>query len=231
MRCVLFVLLSCLGSAALAGAQVVDPSGHWEGSVQLPAMEIAVQVDFQRAPDGTVAGTISVPAQHLTGLPLTTITFDGRDMTFGARSDQVLSGVLSEDRQSISGDFRMEGVTAAFTLTRTGEARIAPPPKSAALRPDFVGQWTGTLEADGGLRLVLTLANAPDGSSRGQIVNLDEGGLTIPIMIATDGRRITLTSPAAPGAFAGTLGPDGQAIAGSYTENGQEIPLTFTRAR
>ena len=89
----------------------------------------------------------------------------------------------------------------------------------------------GTLEADGGLRLVLTLANAPDGTSRGQIVNLDEGGLTIPIVIATDGRRITLTSPATPGAFAGTLGPDGRAIAGSYTENGQEIPLTFTRAR
>src|SRR5579864_1955743 len=137
MRCVLFVLMSCLGSSALAGAQVVDPSGHWEGSVQLPAMEIAVQVDFQRAPDGTVAGAIGVPAQHLTGLPLTRITFDGRAMTFGARSDQVLSGALSEDRQSISGDFRMEGVTAAFTLTRTGEARIAPPPKSAAIRPDF----------------------------------------------------------------------------------------------
>jgi len=225
------VLLSVLVVPTLAHAQSIDASGHWEGSVQLPAMEVAFQVDFERTATGAVAGTISIPTQHLSGLPLTAVTLEGNTITFGARSDQVMTGVVSADRRSISGDYGMPGLSARFTLTRTGEPNVTLPPKSAAIPVNLEGRWAGTLDVDGGLHLVLTLANEANVASRGQIVNLDEGGLTLPLRIATDGRSVTLTSSATPGSFTGTLSPDGSEIAGVYQQDGRTVPLTFTRAR
>ena len=226
-----FVLLSMFVVPTFAHAQSMDPSGHWEGSVRLPAMEVAFQVDFERTAAGAVVGTISVPMQHLSGLPLTAVAIDDHTITFGARSDQVMVGLLSADRRSISGEYRLPGLSAPFTLTRTGEPNLALPPKSAAIPAELEGQWTGTLDVDGGLHLVLTLANEANGASRGQMVKLDEGGVTLPLRIATDGRGVTLTSSAAPGSFTGTLSRDGSEIAGAYKQDGLSVPLTFTRAR
>jgi hypothetical protein len=234
MRRTLIAFAALLLSSPLARAQSpIDPSGHWDGSLQLPAMDVGFQIDFAKNANGELAGTISIPTQHLNGLPLTKIAVDGSTITFGARSDQLMEGTISSDGKSIAGDFSMNGMNgmrAPFTLTRTGDAKVPPLPRGASLRKEFEGRWQGTLDVDGGLHLVLTLANE-GGASVATIVNIDEGGLTIPLLVAMDGSTIRLTSTATEGVFAATLNKDATELTGTYTQGAVTLPLTFTRAR
>src|SRR4029079_5029564 len=68
----------CLAPASSLCAQTADLSGHWEGSIQAPGMEVAIEVDLARNSKGEVAGTFGQLAEHLTGLPLANVTVDGR---------------------------------------------------------------------------------------------------------------------------------------------------------
>ena len=223
----------CLVSASSLGAQtIVDPSGHWQGELQAPGMSIAFEVDFARSANGGYAGAVSIPSQKLKGLPLTRISLDGRTIAFEARADQPLTGTLSDDGKSISGDFLMMGSSVPFMMTRSGESRLEAPPKIARITSALEGEWHATLEADGmPLRLVLTLANRADGSATGRVVNLDEGGLEIPLTVAQNGASVKLDFVVIAGAsFAGTLNSAATELAGTYTQNERTAPLTFRRA-
>ena len=57
-----------------------------------------------------------------------------------------------------------------FTLTRTGDAKIATVAGGPRLGNELVGSWDGTLDVKGTLvRLTLTMANRPDGTSAASI--------------------------------------------------------------
>ncbi len=214
---------------AVAFAASISPSGHWEGTVDTPQASIAIQVDIEES-GGVLAGAMSVPSQHLQGLPLTKIAIDGATLTFSARSDQPMEARLSEDGKSMAGTFSMPPYAFPFTLTRTGRAQIAPQPASPRVGPDLEGAWIGTLgDRNANMRLVLTIRNDTDGMARGDIVNLDEGGLRIPVAIAQQGATVTLESPVVAGSFTGSIDPNG-ALVGAYRQDGAELPLTFTRA-
>src|SRR5206468_6466927 len=141
-------------------------------------MDVAFEVDLAKTGGGELAGTVSIPAQKLKGLPLLKVAVQGRSVTFHARADQPLTGVLSADGTSMSGDFFASGNTVPFTMTRVGDAQVQEPARSAPISKELEGSWNTTLEAGGmQLRLVLTLTSQPDGTATGHIVNLDQGGL------------------------------------------------------
>ena len=52
---------------------------------------------------------------------------------------------MSADGQTITGQFLIDVHAVPFTLKRNGEARIAPPPKSAAIDAKLAGSWSGAL--------------------------------------------------------------------------------------
>ena len=217
------------GAAALCAQTAVDPSGHWEGVVQVPGMDVAFQIDFAKSSSG-IGGTVSVPAQQLTGLPLQKAVADGRSIKFQARTDQWFDGTIADDGGSISGSYYVDGAVVPFTMTRKGDARIAPTVTSAAIGKELEGRWTATMDAGGGMRLVLMMTNHPDGTATGVIVNLDQGGLQIPVKITQDGPRVTLETAVVEGSYAATLNASGTELAGTYTQGGRSLPLTFTRA-
>jgi hypothetical protein len=174
-----------LSATTLRAQAPVDLSGHWEGAVESPGMELFFQIDLAKNPGGELSGTISVPSENLRGLPLQTVSIKDKVVSFYARRDQPLAGYISDDGKSISGDYSVEGFTLPFTLMRKGEARIDPPVKSAAVGKELEGTWNGSLQADGGaLRVSLTLQNQADGSAIGRLVVIDQGGLQIPVAIA-----------------------------------------------
>src|SRR5215831_10758638 len=111
---------------AIAVAAVINPAGHWEGTLDTPQASIAFQVDIVRQ-DGQLAGAISIPQQRTNGLPLTKIVVDGAAITFSARSDQLLAATIAEDGKTMTGTFTMDAYSFPFTLTRTGDATLAPP--------------------------------------------------------------------------------------------------------
>lgn len=212
-------------AAALAAPQAaVDPSGHWEGAVDAPSMTIAFQVDIAKTSDG-LDGAITIPSQHLTGLPLTKIAVAADSVTFGARADQLLTGAI--DGTSMTGTYSVGPMSLPFTLTRTGDARLSPPPRSAALSKQLEGTWHGTLDGtDRRLDLVLTMTNRPDGTAIATIVNVSEGGLRIPVVVVHHASAVTVESRAVPGTFTGELTASGE-LKGTFQIGDASAPLTF----
>ena len=95
----------------------------------------------------------------------------------------------------------------------------------------FEGWWKGTLKAGGtNLRLALTVEKSESGAYAGNLDSLDQGA-TIPIDTMTvniDALRWEIKSPAI--VFGGVLNKERTELTGTFTQAGQELPLTFKRS-
>jgi hypothetical protein len=219
------------------GAQVAaDPSGHWEGTIQVPEREVRIEVDLAKSAKGDLAGTFGNPARNVAGLPLANVAVDGKSVRFVLKVNSgggTFEGVLGDDGKSMSGKFNTAegGYSIPFTLTRTGDAKIEPPAKSASIGKELEGTWNGALDVDGKhVRLVLKMANQPDGTATGSLLSVDGGGLEVPIIMTQKGSTLTLAIKAVGSSYAGTLNTEGTALVGTYTEGTVVLPLTFQRA-
>jgi hypothetical protein len=231
-RLVIVAALLIAGARPARGQAVPDPSGHWNGSVQAPGMQVPFEIDLAKGTNGQFDGTLSIAAQKIKALPLTKIAVEGSAVAFHARSDQPFTGVLSDDRQSITGEFLVSGNSLPFTLARSGDAVIQPPPRSAAIAKELEGTWTATLVAEGvSHHLVMTLENHPDGTGSGRIVNEDEGGLLLPITIAQQGKNVTIETIPVASTFAATLNDGATELAGTITEGPVTAQVSFRRPK
>src|SRR5262245_41414256 len=147
-----FVAALLLSANTLHAQNAPDISGHWEGKLDGP-LERAFEVDFVKSANG-YTGTIGIPAENLKGLPITKVTVNGTSIYFRAREDQPFNGYVSEDGKLMTGDLSVEGFSVPMSMTRTGEARIEAPARSAAIDKKFEGSWKATIS---GLHLVMTL--------------------------------------------------------------------------
>lgn len=223
-----FVAALLLACAPAAQAQALDPSGHWQGAIEVPGREVAFQIDLVRIGSGELAGTISVA--DASGIPLGKVAVQERSILFYGRSDQPFSGTLSEDGKAMSGNAMLSGYSLPFAMQWTGEARLDPPVVGEAVGKELEGTWSGTLHVNGSSqRAVLTVMNQPDGKSIGRIVSVDEGGLILPVVVAQSGSRVNIEQKGVAGSYAGTLNADGTELTGTFTQHGISVPLTFTR--
>ena len=96
---------------------------------------------------------------------------------------------------------------------------------------DFEGSWNGTLEAGGQkLRLVVTVTKSDAGTYAGKLDSLDQGA-TIPIDTITvngDAVRLEIKSPAI--VYEGTLNKERTELTGTFSQGGEQYPLTFKRS-
>jgi hypothetical protein len=220
-------------SVPFAFAQTaIDPSGHWQGSVQLAGRDVAVEADFTRNGRGELSGTMNMPDEAIRGLPLRAVIIAGSSIRFEARRDQPFAGVLSSDGKAMSGEYTVESYSLPFSMSRTGEAEIFEPETSAPIAKQLEGTWNGTLVAGGrSLRLTLRLANRPDGKAIGSLVSLDEGGLEIPVTITQDSMTVTVSAGITGSTITGALTADGAELAGTFTQRGFSAPLTLRASR
>ena len=229
----LIIAASFVAASTPAHAQQSsDPSGHWQGALQTPSMQVPFDLDLAKDASDRLSGTLSVPAQKIKGLPLTKVEIDGTALSFQARSDQPFTGTLSDDRQSITGEFLISGNSLPFTLTRTGAAQIEAPRKSAALSRQLEGTWTATLIVEGmPHRLVMTLVNHADGSASGRIVNEGEGGLELPIAIVAHGAAVTIETLPVASTVTATLNENGTELDGTIAQGSATAHVTFRRLK
>jgi hypothetical protein len=223
------IALMILYVAMLQAQTAPDPSGHWEGSVQIPGREMNFEVDLAKNSKGQFNGTIGVPAQNEKGVPLMNIVVDGTNITFG-RSDQPFHGVIAADGKSIFGDYTISGFVLPFTLSRTGEAHIEPAPKNRAVSKEFEGTWNGTLQTSTSkLRFVLKMSNQRDGNSMATLLSLDEGGLELPAAMTQEGRSLKLTFKSVGSSYSGDLNAEGTELSGTFSQGTFSRSLTFRR--
>jgi len=221
---VAFILLP---ASSVRAQTAVDPAGHWEGKIEVPGMDVALEVDLAKTASG-YTGTVGMPAQKLKGLPLVKVAVDGKTVTFAARTDQTMTGDLSDDGKTMSGTFAGAAGSVPFIMTRTGDAHVASPVTSAPIGKDLEGTWTTTV-ADTGNNVALTLTNHGDGTATGTLVNLSEGGLQIPVRFTQSGSNVTFQATVADGSFSGTLNATGTELSGTWTEGTTTKVISFRK--
>ena len=228
----LWAVVAVLPMASASAEPAASVAGHWEGAIHAAADEFAVAVDLATDDAGKLGGTFSNAGQRINGLPLWSASVDGRLVKLEIKSAgpavQTFDGRVSADGQSITGQFLVDVYAVPFDLKRTGDARIAPPPRSAALDAKLTGSWAGTLEVQGkSFPLALTLTNHADKTATGAWA---AGGAPLSaISIAVDGSNVTLTSAITPTTFTGNLNAEGTQISGTLTESGAARTVVFTR--
>lgn len=233
-RIVLVVALLFLPAASLPAQTAGDPAGHWEGTVQAPDGELKIEIDLARNSKGQLAGIFAQPAKGVKGLPLSTVSVEGRSVRFVVKAGAepgTFEGMLSADGKSLSGDVGYSGHSFPFSLKRTGDARIAPVPKSPRIGKELEGAWNGTLDAgERQMRLVLKMANQSDGTASGTIVSPDGSGVEIPIAMAQKASHLAIDVPSVGASYVGVLNAAGTELAGTWTQGPAVLPLTFRRA-
>jgi hypothetical protein len=211
-------------------AQSVDPTGHYDGTVSSPAGEMALQIDLTRTAKGDMAGTLTIPAQKLKGFPLSNVIAQGKDVSFDIATSGggYFRGEL--EGTTIAGEFSMQMGSVPLTFQRAGDARTYPLPPSAAVGKELEGVWKGTLDVDGGMRVLLNLANQADGTAKGSFVSVDENNLSVPVVIAQQGTALTITLPMIGGSYVGTINAAATEVSGTYTTSrGLALPLSLKR--
>jgi hypothetical protein len=207
------------------------PSGHWEGSIEIPGQPLKIEIDLQKSGE-TWQGTIAIPAQNLKGFPLSAIAVQGETVSFGLSGipgNPTFKGSISKDAKSLAGDYSQGGGTVPFAITRTGDAKIEPPPKSTPITKEVQGSWEGALDVNGTiLRLVFKLSNDPGAGATGTLVSVDQGGVEIPVTaVIQTGSHLKLLVQAVAGTYEGDL-KDGQ-LTGTWTQGPGTLPLVLKR--
>jgi len=219
-------------ASPLRAQTAADPSGHWVGAIEIPGRTLDFQVDFARDGSGQLAGAITVRSDDSDGFPfpLNRIAVDGKSVEFYARSDSPLRGVLSDDGTTMSGTTTLSGYELPFGMRRTGDAQLAPAPTSAAVGSNLEGSWNAALEVAGKLfHVVLTVTNQPGGTAIARIIDLDEGGLVIPVVITQKVSHVSYESRGVRTSYAGELNGEGTELAGIWTQGDISLPLSFHR--
>jgi hypothetical protein len=212
----------------------VDPTGHWEGFVKIPDSQIAVAIDLARDDAGKLIGEMAQPDENLKGLQLGDFSTEGDSVRFqvkGKAGERVFAGKISADGKTLAGEFTQGGYQMPFVLTRTGEAHLEARPKIAAIDKALEGSWRATLNSHGtDVRLVLTIANQPDGSATASILN-EADGLELPVTAITQqAANLTLEIKAIGGSYTAEINKDRTELVGTFSEPGKTAPLTFQRA-
>ncbi|MCI3135494.1 alpha/beta hydrolase family protein [Phenylobacterium aquaticum] len=105
-------------------------------------------------------------------------------------------------------------------------ALLAPPARAAA--PTAEGDWDGALAVGGSkLRVALHLKPIPGGYAA-SFDSPDQGAMGLPAA-GVEGGDDALVVRFAFGQFKGALAPDGQTLAGTWTQGGSTLPLSFVR--
>lgn len=226
-------LFSIASPQTSTGAPPPRLAGHWEGAIHSPLEDVAVSVDLAADEAGKLGGTFSSASQRLNGFPLSSASVDGEAVKIEIKTAdpgvRTFDGRLSEDGATIKGQFLVGVYAVPFTLQRDGDARIAPPPVSAAIDANLAGSWTGALSIGAqSLPVKLTLMNRADRTATGTWAA--GAGPNVPVAIASHGGTLTLTSPVTPATFTGSLSADGTQIVGMLNEVEASRPVVFRRA-
>jgi hypothetical protein len=100
-----FVIGAFLMTGTLSISAQDGPRGHWSGSVEVPGQSLAMEVDLDHVTNGWI-GSISIPEQNASGIPLDAISFTNGKCTFrmkGLPGDPTFVGTLSPDGKTMAG--------------------------------------------------------------------------------------------------------------------------------
>ena len=224
---VLFVAV--LISAALSAQD--GPRGHWTGSIDIPGHTATVDIDLDKTVKGWV-GSMALPVQKASGIPLEAIAFTNGQWTFRIKvlpEAPTFTGTLSADGLTLSGDFTQGDVSFPFKLSRVGDAQVAEIKPSPAVPREFLGTWEGTLLEQGvPKKMVFKIANDENGASA-VLISSDDGAEIPVATIEHKDAELKLLVKAIGAEYWGELNADGTQLNGSWTQSEKNVQLKLKK--
>lgn len=212
--------------------------GSWEGAVRFQGQIVHLVYKITDAGSGYHA-TVDGIEQNLKDLPVDNFTYDYPKVHLETRTiGFVFDGSMSADATAMTGRWKQSGVSGDLVLGKTNNPdTIQEPLTQADYSPrngsDIQGLWQGTLNTPNGIQLHLKLkiAQQSDGTYRAALDSVDQGANDIPASSITyDRPTLKMEYNGIAGSFQGDLGANSTRIAGTWTQGGKSLPLTFTQA-
>jgi len=109
---------------ATAEAQVDDEwaLGTWSGMLEAGPQSLEIVYHITEAAQGTLTGSMDVPAQGATGIPLTTVDVEDRKITitFPVPGGGTYEGTVEDGGAMVTGTFTQAGQSFPMNLERSG---------------------------------------------------------------------------------------------------------------
>lgn len=216
----------------LAALAATSPAGLWEGALKTPNGDLTFVVNLHQD-GGKWVGELDVPEQHISEMPLQDLRVGDAGIGFGfsVPGGPHFDGNLSQDRKILAGTFSQGGRDFPLELRWKSAPRAVVPPSSSGAVQVLEGAWEGALEAGGQqLHLRFHFTKNANGSITGALDSLDEGVEGIPInSIARDGDSVKMQVKMFGGSYQGTLDKEAATLTGSWSQGGNDLPLTLKR--
>ncbi len=116
---ILGLVLSITITPVIAGSFL----GEWAGEIKIPGSPLSIVVHLAEV-DGKFRGSIDIPLQGVSRLPLEKITMDNVEISFslaGVPGGAKLEGKLEADGRQLAGQFYQGGLAFPFLLKRQGK--------------------------------------------------------------------------------------------------------------
>jgi len=112
----LAVVVMVFGIRALAAPGI---EGNWQGALITDSGSLQVLIHVQQDKDGRLTGTLDSPDQQVTGVPMSTVTYNEPDLHLTIeRFGCVYDGKISKDGSEIAGDWKQQGLSLPLTFKR-----------------------------------------------------------------------------------------------------------------
>jgi hypothetical protein len=224
-------------SAALSPA-AEDAAGRWEGSAQIPGLDLKLIVDLSEDAGKGWIGSIIVPGFGVKGAQLVDLHVRSSDLAFA------IKGVLGNERAGkaeikahltadghLAGDFTQGGNSAPFILEKTGPAQVDLPPRNTAVSKELEGEWKGDYEMMGYARhATMKFANRGADGAAVEFVVVGKKANNVPVSLVTqDGDFVTIKSDDFGITFEGRFVKESGEIKGTLSQGAMEAPLLLRR--
>ena len=205
--------------------------GHWVGTLELGPISLTLILHVEEGEDGLEA-RLDSPDQGKDPIEVDRITLEGRSLRF--ESPKVLAtyeGTLDEEGNSIDGTFTQAGRKTPLVLEKTAEADL---PGPVSVPEELRGIWEGPIELPGGVSLRVALRVEPDPDDEGRLTavfdSIDQDVRGIPVTSASvEGDAVTFEVKSIAGQFKGTLDAERASIEGTWSQLGNEFPLSLSQ--
>jgi pimeloyl-ACP methyl ester carboxylesterase len=222
-------LLSLMLVCVSIGLAQQDFAGNWEGVIGPDSLELGILVRFDEA-DGALTGTIDIPQQQASGLPLQIVDVSADRATFiieGVPGEATFMGRLAGD--VIEGDFEQGGQRLPFVLNRATATEATEAEASVPVVETLLGNWQGVI-GEGIIDLQIGLQFADEaGALIGRIAIPAQGFDGVLAIQQASESQIVASIVGIPGepTFFGEI--SGDTITGTFTQGGQELPFFLER--
>ncbi len=233
-RLALAVLGSALAVLVVAGpaarAQAPSPKhlGSRAGTLKTGADEQELVQNIAPADSGGLQVYYDVPSENARGMRIPDPRIAGASISFPVGNGRYEATVNAAGTELAGKYTAGNGSEVPLTFTRRSATPVLPAVIAAIDDPDgYAGDFTGEIEAGGGLEATFHLRRTPDGYAATMDIPAQGAlGLTADT-VTLDGDVLTITFPF--GTFTGSVEADRTRLDGTWTQSGRQIPFDLVR--